>query len=46
MQELSNAVDEAIINDNDYYVNHNFQKEVSELGSIFLDKDCSIEKTK
>ena len=30
-------------NDNDYYANHNFKKEVSELGSIFLDKDCGIE---
>ena len=29
---------------NDYYVNHNFEKQSNELGSIFLDKDCSIEK--
>ena len=29
---------------NDYYVNHNFKKQSNELGSIFLDKDCSIEK--
>ena len=31
-------------NNNDYYVNHNFEKQSNELGSIFLDKDCSIEK--
>lgn len=30
--------------DNDYYINHNFKKEYNELGSIFLDKDCSITK--
>ncbi len=29
---------------NDYYVNHNFEKEYNELGSIFLDKDCDIQK--
>ena len=29
---------------NDYYINHNFKKKYNELGSIFLDKDCSIEK--
>lgn len=29
---------------NDFYVNHNFEKEYNELGSIFLDKDCSIQK--
>lgn len=29
---------------NDYYINHNFKKKSNELGSIFLDKDCSIEK--
>lgn len=32
------------IDNNDYYVNHNFEKQSNELGSIFLDKDCSIEK--
>ena len=30
--------------DNDYYVKHNFKKEYNELGTIFLDKDCSITK--
>lgn len=30
--------------DNDYYINHDFKKEYSELGSIYLDKDCSISK--
>jgi len=30
--------------DNDYYVTHNYKKEYSELGSIFLDKDSSLSK--
>ena len=31
-------------NNNNYYVNHNFKKDYSELGTIFLDMDCSITK--
>ena len=30
--------------DNDYYLNHDFKKEYSELGAIYLDKDCSTTK--
>lgn len=30
--------------DNDYYLNHDFKKEYSELGAIYLDKDCSVSK--
>lgn len=30
--------------DNEYYMTHNFEKEYSKLGSIFLDKDCDWKK--
>lgn len=30
--------------DNEYYMTHNFEKEYSKLGSIFLDKDCDWQK--
>lgn len=30
--------------DNDYYVTHNYKKEYSELGAIFLDKDSNLSK--
>lgn len=30
-------------NDNDYYLNHNYQKEYSNYGSIFIDKDSNLD---